>query len=249
MTLAYASRGGIPLGNSPWIVFLFVVVVLALMVASVIGTIRQLSAIAATLKVLFGSRQGTAQNPSAPPTVLDGILQLQSFGALRPTSSSGWKIMGGSLQGAATFVQQATLVCAAVVAARSQKNFSQVRPYLSTRLFERLAAEPATPPIPNFRPMTLGTPSIVSHQSSGAQEVQVLRFARPGGAAEDWTFVRGPAAPIPVACPYCGAPAGVVSGTCHYCGAAVPTPTAPSGQNSLGGWVIDDIQPAGSVAA
>jgi hypothetical protein len=98
VTLAYASRGGgIPLGISPWVVFLFVVVVLAFLVASLIGTIRQLSAIAATLKVLFGNRHVSAQNPSAPPTILDGILQLQSFGALRPTSTSGWKIMGSSL--------------------------------------------------------------------------------------------------------------------------------------------------------
>jgi hypothetical protein len=80
------------------------------------------------LKLLFGARQAAAVTPSAAPSVLDGILQLQSLGTFRTTSTLRLSL-GGSLLGS-DFLQQAALVCAAVQVARSRKNFSLVRPYL-----------------------------------------------------------------------------------------------------------------------
>lgn len=247
--MIFVVSSAIPLGNSPWLGVLFFILVLAFLAAWLVGVLGQVSTFAAVLKLLFGARQAAAGTPSAAPSVLDGILQLQSLGTLRTTSTFRLSL-GGSLLGS-DFLQQATLVCAAVQVARSRKNFSLVRPYLSTRVFQRFSAEPAPPPLPDFHPFTVGTPSIVSHQTSGPHEIQVVRFAPTGGAADDWTFVRGRTeAPIAVECPRCGAPQGGINGTCRYCGAAVASPpSVPTGENAMGGWILDDVQPAGSVAA
>jgi hypothetical protein len=260
--VGYARGGGYPVDSSmAWLIF--AAIFLVAIIGGLVRMLATLGMLAGFMKLLSGGAAAKAGDPSYTAAVLDGILKLETGGMVQ--SRPGIHLVGGvggfgGVGGVSendAFLQQALLVYAEVKKARGTPTQAGLRGLVSDGLLQRWSSEStASASASASHPLQMTSTRLISRQTTADTDIAVVRFTMRSlgnplvvAGAEDWTFKRPLAATAAAfECPRCGAPDGVINGACRYCGAQVTMPAGAS-PPTLGGWVVDDVQPVASLAA